>query len=271
VELTLLLDDGVDPHSYQPTADDMIAVSRCDLLVCVGGVSERWVADALQEAVVPDKEVVDMLELLGGAVREEEHTEGMEAEEEEHDAAVEYDEHVWLSLQCAATVCGAIADALCGLDPAHAETYRQNAGQYADALRALDARYRRAVDAAQYKTLLFGDRFPFRYLTEDYGLTYYAAFPGCAAETEASFETILFLANKLETLGLPCVLTIEGSQHRIAETIVENTRTRDQQILVLDSIQSTTAAEITAGATYLGAMEANLDVLRQALGTRAGA
>ena len=112
---------------------------------------------------------------------------------------------------------------------------------------------------------MFGDRFPFRYLTDDYDLDYYAAFVGCSAETEASFETITFLAGKVDELGLPAVMTIEGDNHRIAETIVENTKTKDQKILTMDSMQSTTAKDIANGATYLSAMEGNLSVLKEAL------
>ena len=122
------------------------------------------------------------------------------------------------------------------------------------------------MDAATYQTVLFGDRFPFRYLADDYGLSYYAAFVGCSAETEASFETITFLAGKMDELNLPCVLTIEGAQHRIAQTIVENTTAKNQEVLTMDSMQSTTSKDVANGTTYLSIMEQNLSVLKQALG-----
>ena len=140
------------------------------------------------------------------------------------------------SLRHAGTLSGAIADTLVQMDPANADSYRSNAAAYADKLNPLDAQYRAAVDAAPVKTLLFGDRFPFRYLADDYGLDYYAAFAGCSAETEASFQTIIFLANKLDELGLPAVLQIESADGSIARTIVENTKSRNQQVLTLDSI-----------------------------------
>ncbi len=263
-ELTLLLDDGVDPHSYQPTADDMIRVSAADLFVYVGGESERWVADALKNAVNPGMRTVDLMATLGAAVRPEELTEGMQAEADEGGEA-EMDEHVWLSLRFARTLCAAICEQLCALDAENAADYRANCAAYAEQLDALDLAYRQTVDAAPLRALVFGDRFPFRYLAEDYGLTCYAAFPGCSAETEASFETILFLAGRVDALGVPCVLKIEGAQHRIAETIVENTAARSQRILVLDSMQSTGAAD-AAGTTYLSVMENDLAVLRFALG-----
>ena len=136
-------------------------------------------------------------------------------------------------------------------------------------LSALDGEYRAAVDSGKYKTLLFGDRFPFRYLADDYGLDYYAAFPGCSAETEASFETVSFLAGKMDALGLPCVLTIEGTQHKIAETIVQNTAQKNQQVLTMDSMQAVTANDASSGVSYLSIMEKNLSVLKKALGQEA--
>lgn len=265
-ELTMLLDKGVDLHSFQPTADDILTISSCDLFVYVGGTSDAWVRDALENAGNERRIVIDLMETLGEAVRAEELVEGMQGEdEEESEEETEYDEHVWLSLKNAGAIVPRIAAALETLDPANAAVYQANAAAYLEQLDALDAEYRAAVAAAPVSTLLFGDRFPFRYLTEDYGLNYYAAFIGCSAETEASFETVTFLAGKVDELGLSAVLTIDGSDGRIAETIVQNTRTKDQRILELDSMQATTAEDVRAGATYLAAMERNLAVLKEAL------
>lgn len=271
VQLTLLLDKGVDLHSYQPTVDDMVKIADCDLFLYVGGESDDWVDDALEEARNPNLRVLNLLEALGDEAKEEELVEGMQEEEEEEEDEVEeegpeYDEHVWLSLRNAEFYCGLICQELSALDPAHADEYEANLADYRAKLQALDAEYQRAVSAAPYDTLLFGDRFPFRYLTDDYGLAYFAAFVGCSAETEASFETVVFLSGKLEELGLPAVLTIENSDGKIAQTIVENSQSRSARILTLDSLQSTTAQDAQAGADYLGTMEENLAVLRQALG-----
>ena len=266
VEITLLLDSGVDLHSYQPTARDIMRVAACDVFAYVGGESDTWVEGALAEAVNPDMAVVNLMEALGDAVKEEEIVEGMEAEEEEEgEEEAEYDEHVWLSLRNARKLVNALADALGEADPANAGLYAANAGAYAEKLAALDAEYAAAREGADFDTLLFGDRFPFRYLADDYDLNYYAAFVGCSAESEASFETIVFLAGKVDELGLNTVLTIEGDNHRIAETIVENTRARDARVLAMDSMQATTGEDVKNGVTYLGVMEGNLDVLRQAL------
>ncbi len=261
-EVTMLLDSGVDLHSYQPTAEDIVRISDCDLFIYVGGESDEWVEDALQEATNKNMIVINLMEILGASVKEEEIVEGMEHEHEE----IEYDEHVWLSLKNAAVLCRAISDALGQTDSENAALYAANADTYIEKLNALDVQYQTAVAAAAHQTLLFGDRFPFRYLADDYALDYYAAFAGCSAETEASFETIIFLAGKLDELGLPAVLQIESADGSIARTVVENTRSGDQKILTMDSMQSTTAKDITAGATYLSIMEKNLDVLKAALG-----
>lgn len=282
-EVTMLLDNGVELHSYQPTADDLIKIAECDLFIYVGGESDGWVESALASTSNPDRAVINLIDTLGDSVKLEEVVEGMqetehdheEDEEHAHDADEEHtdadeqeaetDEHVWLSLRNAQAVCQKIAEKLGELDPEHEQAYTDNALAYIDKLVALDAKYQAAVDAANKKTLVFGDRFPFRYLTEDYGLNYYAAFVGCSAETEASFETVRFLAEKTDALGLSHVLTIENPNHKIAETVVANTSGKNQQVLSMDSMQSVTSKDIAAGATYLSIMEHNLEVLTQAL------
>ena len=286
--VTMLLDSGVDLHSYQPTADDILKISTCDLFVYVGGESDEWVEGALQEAVNEDMVIINLLDTLGDSVREEEAVEGMQEEEHDHDEdagqedhdhdedaheeghdheedEVEYDEHVWLSLRNASELIREISEAVQELDPDHADSYRNNTEAYIEKLNELDEKYQAEVNGASFHTLLFGDRFPFRYLVDDYGLDYYAAFAGCSAETEASFETVTFLARKVDELSLPAVMTIEGTDHRIAETIVQNTQSKDQQILELDSMQSVTAKDVQNGTAYLSIMESNLSVLRDAL------
>ena len=444
-EITMLLDNGVDLHSYQPTADDIVKISDCDLFIYVGGESDGWVYDALKNATNKNMKVINLLDVLGDSVKAEETVEGMQEEEHDHDhghdeeitkgdiedrtlsdfagewkslypyllngdldeycehkaeededrsttkdtylekykaswqcdadrisingetitftfadgkivsaeysyagyqpklndegkiSSVRYqfetvdadapkyvqfndhghepgeaehfhiyfgsdsfdtlmdsknnpffvkntlsvdeildelmgheheeesDEHVWLSLKNAKVLVNAISKSLQELDPDNKDTYAANSDAYVKKLSALDADYQAAVDGATYKTVLFGDRFPFRYLVDDYGLDYYAAFVGCSAETEASFETISFLAKKADELNLPCVLTIEGTQHKIAETIVKNTTAKNQKVLTMDSMQSTTSKDVANGTTYLSIMEKNLSVLKAAL------
>ena len=264
-EITLLVDSGVDLHSYQPTAADMMKIASCDVFVYVGGESDKWVEDALKGSANPDQVVINLLDVLGEDVKTEELVEGMEQDPDEEDEEQEADEHVWLSLRNARKLTAAIAGRLAEADPDYAEAYAAGAAAYDARLAELDARYAEVIGAAERKTILFCDRFPFRYLTDDYGLVYYAAFAGCSAETEASFRTIVFLAEKINELDLPAVLTIEGASHKIAETVIRTTQKKNQKILALDSMQSVTAAEIQAGASYLSIMEENLEVLREAL------
>ncbi len=271
VEITMLLDKGVDLHSFQPSADDIVKVSTCDMFIYVGGESDEWVEDALAEATNKDMIVINLLEVLGDSVKEEELVEGMEGEKEEEDGeegeeeGPEYDEHVWLSVKSAEVVCQNISDELGKLDADNKDLYAENAKTYIAALDELDKEYQAAVDSAAFKTVLFGDRFPFRYMVDDYGLDYYAAFVGCSAESEASFETIKFLADKTDELGIKVILQIESADGKIAETIKNATSSKDQEILTMDSMQSVTAKDVSDGATYLGIMTSNLEVLKQAL------
>ena len=266
----------MDLHSFQPTAQDVMKIAICDAFFYVGGESDGWVDDALQESVNPDMVVLSLLDAMGGDVKTEEIVEGMEHEhdhdhdeehdhDDEHDHDEEIDEHVWLSLRNAQKLVCALAEALGEADPDHAGAYRTNAEAYAAKLADLDARYEEAIRAAAHHTILFGDRFPFRYLADDYGLDYYAAFSGCSAECEASFQTIIFLSRKVDELRLPAVLTIENPKTRIAETVVDNTAEKNQKILSLDSMQGVTAAGVEAGVTYLSVMEENLRILTEAL------
>lgn len=269
VNLTLLPDNNVDLHSYQPLAYDIVQISTCDIIVYTGGESEKWVADAL--AKNKSAAIVNLLDILDENAMFEEHKEGMdESDEHEHDEEVtEYDEHVWLSLKNAALFCEKITTTLQNADPSNAAVYSENSLSYIEKLGRLDTEYQSTVEGAAKNTLLFGDRFPFAYLVKDYHLDYFAAFPGCSAETEASFETIIYLARKTDELSLDYVCTIDGSETKIAQTIIDNTTSKNQQIISLDSMQSKGKNAIIGGDTYIGIMEKNLEMLAQALGGKA--
>lgn len=267
VDLTMLLDNGTDLHSFQPAVKDIMKVSSCDLLIYVGGESDQWIEDALESAQNKDMKTINLMEVLGDTIKEEENVEGMQESGHGHEDEdeKEYDEHVWTSLRNASVICGIIAETLEEMDPENKDVYASNAAAYQEKLSNLDTEYQNTVDSAKQNTLLFADRFAFRYLVDDYGLNYYAAFSGCSAESEASFKTVTFLADKLDELGLKTVLTIEKSDDRIAQTVIENTETKDQKILELNSMQSITSDEIADGVTYLSVIEDNLDVLKEAL------
>lgn len=264
IEVTFLMDKGVDLHSFQPSVKDIAKIRKCDLLVYVGGESDEWIEKLLEDKSCSKIRTVNLMDSLGDIVKEEEVVEGMQVEEEECEE-IEYDEHVWLSLRNASRLCNIIADKISEIDKDNAGLYKANAEDYIAKLTALDARYSKVVASANKKTVLFGDRFPFRYLTDDYGLKYYAAFVGCSAESEASFNTIMFLANKMDELKLNCVITLEKSDNKIAGTIIKSTASKNQKILSLDSMQSVTSRDVKKGKKYLDIMSNNLQVLQEAL------
>ena len=324
--VTLLLDNGVDMHSYQPAVKDIATAGSSNLFIYVGGESDTWVEDALKEAKNKDLKAINLMETLGNSVKEEEVVEGMQEEreslghsheksskekqeqtqKESHensqeingqkeaaDEEPEYDEHIWLSIRNAEIMVKNIEKAIEQLDSDNAKVYQTNAENYIKKLDTLDKQYANTIQNAEiyeknadsyikkldyldkqyaatikngkYKAILFGDRFPFRYMADDYDLKYYAAFAGCSAETMAGFETVTFLAKKADELRLPVILTIENSDGRIAEAVKSNTTKKNQKILAMNSLQSVTKEQIADGITYLQVMQENLSVLSEAL------
>ena len=272
LDITFLMKNGGDLHSYSPSAEDILKISSCDMLVYVGGESDKWIEEILENSVNSNIKTINLMNVLGEKAKEEELVEGMEDDDhddhgdhDDDDAELEYDEHVWLSLDNAQLFVKSITENLCAIDSENAETYKANCEKYLSQLDALDDEYEEVIENSKYKTLIFADRFPFRYLTDDYDLSYYAAFKGCSAETEASFETITFLANKADELNLPRILTIDGSDGKIAKTVVATSKNKDRMIYSLDSLQSVTDNEVQSGKTYIKAMESNLEILKKAL------
>jgi zinc transport system substrate-binding protein len=252
--LSLLQHLGSDLHGYEPTASDLRAIAECDLFIHVGGESDAWVPAALAIGGNPSRRILSLVAALGDKAKPERLEEGMEEEAEDTPAP---DEHVWLSLRNAQILVGAIADALADADPGNADIYRRNADAYNASLADLDAQYAAAFAAAPRHTLLFADRFPFRYLADDYGLTCIAPFPGCSAESAASFRTVVYLARRIDELGLTAIFTLEAPSHRLAETVRSATASRSQTIVVLDSMQSLTRD--WQNRSYFDAMSRNLE------------
>ena len=268
VNLTYLLDSGIDLHSYQPTADDIMKITNCDLFVYVGGESDEWVEDALEQATNKNMKVINLMDILGDSAKVEELKEGMQDEEEEEsedEGEEEYDEHVWLSLKNAKVLCAEIEKDLEAIDPANASDYKANLDSYVAKLSELDNSFQTLVDGSSVKTLVFGDRFPFRYFVDDYGLDYYAAFIGCSAESEASFETIKFLSDKIKELDCDTVFTLENSNKDIADSIITNSGKKNVKTAELNSLQSISKSDINSGASYISLMQKNYDVLADAL------
>lgn len=270
-EVKYLTEKGIDMHNYSPSAGDIITISTCDLFIYVGGESDGWVTDVLKQAKNEDMLTLCMLEYVDGL--EEEIKEGMQdAEDGDHDhghddgeEAIEYDEHVWLSLRNASALVEALTESICALDGDNADEYRANSSEYTAKLSDLDNEYKAVIGAAKYDTLIVADRFPFIYLTNDYGLDYYAAFSGCSAEAEISISTLTFLIEKANELGVSHVIVTESADERVANTISSETQAKNLEILVLDSCQSVNKSKIEQGYSYYQAMADNLVVLSTAL------
>lgn len=262
-DVVLLHRPGADLHGYEPTAADLCTISACDVFIHTGGESDAWVPAALALGGNPGRRTVSLVAALGDAAKPERLEEGMEAEEADSSGAPAPDEHVWLSLRNAQILVRAIADAICAADPANADAYRRRTERYAADLADLDADYAAAFAAAPRHTLLFADRFPFRYLADDYGLDCIAAFPGCSSESEAGFRTIATLARKIDELGLTSICVLENSSTRLAETVRAATLFRNQTIVHLDSMQ--TLPRGWRNNLYFGTMHVNLDYILHAL------
>ena len=281
VEISFLIDKGVDLHSYQASAADIAKITDSDLFVYVGGESDDWAEDIIKEN--PNLKYINMVDSIGEAALAEELVEGMQDEEdhdhegEEHaheegehaheegeheDGEEEIDEHVWLSIKNAETIVSAIEAKLAEIDPDNKAEYEKNANDYLAKLDELDKEYKDTLSSIQNKTIIVGDRFPFRYLVNEYGINYYAAFKGCDAGSEASFETVKFLANKMDELNMTDIFIIDGSKGDLAKTIVDNTKDKNAKVLVLDSMQSTKSSD---NASYLDIMKKNLEVLKEVL------
>lgn len=293
VNLVLLQKEGTDMHSFQPSVQDMAEISDCDLFIYTGGVSDEWAKSAIENATNKDMKVIDIMQVLGDDVKEEELKEGMQDDHEsdheaenhshededdhdhddgddhEHDdensSTHENDEHVWLSLNNAAKVCKSIEAELAKLEPDSKSAYVKNTQAYIDKLNSLDEKYKTMVAGSKNDTLIFGDRFPFLYLLDDYDIDYYAAFAGCSAETEASFETIVFLSDKIDELESKDIMVLENSDGKVAKSIKDNTASKDQNIVELNSMQSVKSSDIDNGVTYISIMEGNYEILKQVL------
>lgn len=261
VRLDMLLSPGSESHSFEPSPQDIIKIRECDVFIYAGGEGDAWVDDILASIDTEGKQIMAMTDLVKTVP--EEIKEGMEDQDhDDHDHEPTMDEHVWTSPQNAMQISRAIADTLSVLDSANAAAYRSGAEAYCAGLEQLDAAFREVVDKAVRKTLIFGDRFPFRYLADEYGLDYYAAFPGCSTDTEASAKTVAFLIDKVNAEQIPVVFHIEFSNEKMADTICESTSAEKRQ---LHSCHNLSKADFEGGVTYLTLMYRNVEALKEAL------
>ena len=283
VELKMLLKPGEETHSYEPTPQDIIAIQNSDLFIYVGGENDAWVEDILESMPDNGRKTLKLVDCVDTV--EEEHVEGMkeerghdhdeddaeheedEADHEEHGqeethSVHEIDEHVWTSPLNAVKIVEQIKEELCELDPENASVYEENAEAYVAQLKELDQEFQDVVDHSKRKLMIFGDRFPFRYFAEAYDLDYYAAFSGCASDTEPSAATMAFLINKVRDENIKTVLKMELSNENIAKAIAEATNADVKEFY---SCHNLTAEQFADGETYLSLMEKNVETLREVL------
>ena len=289
-EMTLLLDSGIDIHNFSPTAKDIVKIAEADLFIYVGGESDKWVDKVVATAQNKNLKTINLMNELGNLVKEEEVVEGMqheheEGEEHEHEEGEaheegenheehehehkheehENDEHIWLSLRNAKAMTNAIVKKLIEIDSENQTEIQKKANAFTEKLDALDKKYIEAAQNKKYDTVVFGDRFPFRYLVDDYGLKYFAAFSGCSAEAEASFETVVFLATKLDELGLKHICALKGAEPKVAKTVINASNDKNRDIVLFNSMEGITNVNDAENTNYLKIMEENLEALKNAV------
>lgn len=245
---------GADSHSFEPTVNDIAEISKADVFICVGGESENWVDSAVEASKNENLTVIKLINNVNNLKED--------AVNPQTDSEDAYDEHIWLSLKNAKICVKEIADAISKVDSKNSEKYNENAGVYVKKLDDLDKKYRETIENSKRKTLIFADRYPFRYMAHDYGIECFAAFAGCSSESQAEFKTVAFLIEKVRETSAPYVIKIDGSNGLIAEMVKDET---NSDILTLNSCQSVTKSEISEGANYINIMSDNLAALQKAL------
>lgn len=261
VEVKMLLKPGAEMHTFEPTPQDIKNIKNSDIFIYVGGDSDEWIEDVLDDIDTDKTKVIKLMDLVDTV--EEEHVEGMEEhEEDEEEEEVEYDEHVWTSPINAITITNKIKDEIVKIDKDNKELYEKNASNYINELTNIDTEIKDIVKNSKRQEIIFGDRFPLRYFVEEYGLSYYAAFPGCSEQTEASAKTISFLIDKVKSDEVPVVFHIELSNGKIADTISKETGAK---VLEFKTAHNISQKDFDAGVTYVDIMKDNIKVLKEAL------
>lgn len=274
-DIKMLIKPGVELHDFEPTPSDIIDIKNSELFIYTGGESDGWIENILGDIDTDKTKIFKMMDVVN--VVEEEIVDGMEEEyryeygydnggdkyQHYHDEEeIEYDEHVWTSVKNAVKIINSIRDELTEISPENKQVFEENAKKYTNQLADLDLEFQNIVSNGNRKTIIFGDRFPLRYFVDDYGLNYYAAFPGCSEQTEANSRTIAFLVEKIKSENIPVVLKIEMSSGNIAKTIADETGAK---VLTFNAAHNISADDFKSGRTYAEIMKENLTVLEEAL------
>lgn len=260
IELKMLISPGSEIHHYEPSPKDIKNIINSKIFIYVGGESDEWIDDILKDINKDKTSLVKLMDLVD--LKEEEIIEGMESDEEEEEEEVEYDEHIWSSPKNAVTIVNYLKEEIIKIDPENKDIYETNANKYISKLKEIDNEFKNIVANSKRKIMVFGDRFPLRYFADEYNLSYYAAFPGCSEQTEASAKTISYLVNKVKEDNIPVVFKIELSNGNIANTIAEETNAK---VLTFNSAHNISLDDFNKGITYVDIMKSNIEVLKEAL------
>ena len=271
VSVSLIIANGTDPHSYQPTAADIMNISSCDMLIYVGGDSDTWVKEAIKQSNNENLTAIalaDLDDITLHNISSSSHSH--DGEEHEGHAHSVLDEHLYLSINNATEAVGELATAISALDPASKELYHKNALEYIVKLKNLSDGFKNDIKdiPEESRFILFADRFPFVYLLSDYGIDYSAAFEGCTTDVDADFDTVIRLAKEADEHNVKYIAVTESSDKSLANTVILSTKSKDQKIITLNSMQSVTNKQIESGATYLSIMESNINEVKTALGIK---
>lgn len=265
-EVTFLTDSGLELHSYTPSVEDIRKIVEADLFIYVGAQSDLWVDHTLEQVTNENQIRLNLVEIVEGELRAKEIKEGMQVVEDDCCEDDYFDEHVWMSIKNAMMISEQIQNALSEIDPENADIYETNGSEYIEKLGELDGVFRESLAGKDARAVVFPDRFPFLYLFADYDLEYYAAFASCSAESEVSFQTLTYLTQKLNELDSDYVLNVDRTNHDIAQSVISNSKNKNQEILYMSAMENVTEGDVNDGLTYISVMEKNLETLLVALG-----
>lgn len=299
IDLKMTVTPGQDSHSFEPTPSDVIQMENADVLIYNGGSLETWIdtlLDSLNNKNQIQMKMMDYVDVLN-----EEIVEGMDTRFEEHDhdehshkednhnkenhkedshsedssndsefhnedseeGHEETDEHIWTSPVNEIIMTEKICDTLSKALPEEKENFQKNAESYISQLKELDNEFRTIVENAKINEIIFADKFPLQYFAKEYGLKYYAAFPGCGSDMEPSAKTIGFLVDKIKEDNIKAVFYLELSSHIVADAIETDTGAKPLQF---NSCHNITQKQFDSGVTYVDLMKENVNNLKIALG-----
>ena len=259
INLKLLIDPGTEVHSYDPAPSDIRAIYGADLFCYIGGESDEWVNSLLGDINVDTFKGLDKVQTLEEqhiGESERGHSHGHSEENRNH----ETDEHIWTSPENALILINSLTNVFCELDGENAAYYRKNAESYCREIRELQGEMRRLVAETPEPFILVADRFPFLYFAVEFGISYEAAFGGCAISADISMKTMKRLIDTVNEKAVSAAYFTEMSGKTVANALSEETGTA---LLELQSGHNVTLKEFNAGITYADILRQNIIALQK--------